>query len=153
AGDGSPLVAERALLSQPADAHAGVNSGKDGFYHGQPAHHARPFLQNHRRRQRLRRHRRFSGDIPAADVLRERQPNDGLTIGTHRKGSHDVGAPAESQRSSRVRVPLMGPTNRYSSPGRPTLRTLARCPMGTSVSVANSAENAFLKLLVLSRSS
>src|SRR5437764_9452113 len=59
----------------------------------------------------------------------------------------------ESQRSSRVRVPATGPTKRYSSPGRPTLPAVARCPIGTSVRVANSVENAFRKLLVFRRSS
>ena len=37
--------------------------------------------------------------------------------------------------------------------GRPTLPAVERCPTGTSVSDANKAENAFLKLLVFSRTS
>src|SRR5215207_6922365 len=57
----------------------------------------------------------------------------------------------ESQRSSRVRVPPMGPSKRYSSPGRPTLPAAARLPTGTSVPEAKSVEKAFLKLLVFNR--
>ena len=46
-----------------------------------------------------------------------------------------------------------GPENWYSSPGRPGPSAAARSPVWTSAPVLNRAENAFLKLLVFSRTS
>ena len=75
----------RALLDQAVDLYAWVDRAENRLDDGQAAHHAWRFLQDLGSCCRLRPNGGFGCQVAAADVLGERQADDGLNVGAGRE--------------------------------------------------------------------